>query len=118
MRLPILAAVLTFASTAQAEKPAKPELVVTRAGKDLHVTVHAVTDYCSTDADTRIERSSDTIRILQDRPSRVSRCITTQERSFVVKDVKPGHYMISFERMPLVAPARAIRIAWSHVTVE
>lgn len=71
-------------------------------------------DYCKTDASTDVLRTSDTIRIVREQPSRVSRCFSQQDMSFVVKDVQPRRYTISYEMVPLVVPARPLRIA--HVT--
>jgi hypothetical protein len=103
-----------FSTTpAQAEKP-KPVITVTQEGKDLHITIQGVTDYCKSDASTDVLRTSDSIRIVRERPSHVSRCVGKQDMSFVVKDVEPGRYTISYEMVPLVAPARPLRIA--HVT--
>lgn len=98
-------------ANAEKLKLEKPTITTTMEGRDLHVVVHGVTDYCSTDADTRILRTSDSIRIVRDRPYRVSRCISTNDVSFVVKDVGVGRYMVTYERMPLLAPARPIRVA-------
>ena len=82
------------------------------------ITVKAVTDYCATDADTHVLRTSDTIRIVRNRPHTVSRCIDTRDLTFVVKDVGPGRYAVSYERIPLVAPARPIRIARALALVD
>ena len=111
-------------SAANAEKPGKderaprPTITSTRDGRDLRVVVHGVTDYCSSDAQTEIFRTSDTIRILHERPTRVSRCISTQDLTFVVKDVGPGRYRITYERMPYVAPASPRTVASAMVTVR
>jgi hypothetical protein len=93
-------------------KHERPTITTSMQGKDLVVVVHHVTDYCRTDADTEITRTSDTIRILRDKPTKLSsRCFDTQDLTFVVKDVAPGRYAISYERMPLVAPARPRQVA-------
>jgi hypothetical protein len=112
-------ATVLLASTgpARAEKLDRPTITTSMEGRDLRVVVHDVTDYCVTDADTRILRTSESIRIVHDRPSRASKCITTQDLSFVVKDVAPGRYLVSYERMPLVAPARPRTVATAMVTV-
>lgn len=115
MRLSILAAaslgIALATSTAHAEKLERPTITATRSGNDLIVVVHHVTDYCRTNADTEILRTSDVIRIVRTRPSQVSRCFDTQDLSFVVRDVAAGRYQISYERMPLVAPARPRQVA-------
>lgn len=92
------------------ERP-RPTITTTTEGHDLRVVVHDVTDYCSTDADTQILRTNESIRILHDRPHHASRCIAQQELTFVVKDVRPGRYVVTYERMPLVAPARPLTVA-------
>lgn len=108
----VLASVLALTSSpARAEKLDRPMITTTSEGHDLRIVVHDVTDYCASDADTQILRTSDTIRILQDRPTRASQCISTKDLTFVVKDVAPGRYMITYERMPLVAPARPLKVA-------
>lgn len=106
--LGLLAATVLFAPSASADKPiitAVPE------GQDLKVTVQGVTDYCVTHADTEIVRGDGAIRIVRGRPSRVSRCFATREMTFVIPNVPAGTYTISYEQIPLVAPARAVRIA-------
>ena len=104
---------LSLAPLAHAEKLERPRPTITTVteGHDLHVIVHDVTDYCSTDADTQILRTKESIRILHERPHHASRCIERQELTFVVKDVDPGRYTVSYERMPLVAPARPLTVA-------
>jgi hypothetical protein len=102
---------LTTTSSAHAEKLDRPTISTSVEGTSLRIVVHDVTDYCVSDADTQILRTHETIRILHDRPSRASRCIATQDLTFIVKDIAPGRYMISYERMPLVAPARPLKVA-------
>lgn len=121
----IAACSIVLPATASAEplKPAikhdRPTITTALQGKDLIVTVHNVTDYCRTDADTEILRTSDSIRILRARPSKVaSSCFDTQDLSFVVKDVSPGRYVISYERMPLVAPARPRQVATATTVIS
>ena len=104
-----------FAAPASAEGG----MITVRAeGHDLHVVVRGVTDYCSTNAHTDILRSGNTIRIVRDRPTAVSRCLATQDKTFVVHDVAPGWYSISYEQIPLVAPARALRLASTTAVME
>jgi hypothetical protein len=108
-----LTAILLAAPLVHAEKLERPRPIITTTteGRDLRIVVHDVTEYCSTDADTRILRTSDSIRIVHDRPYHASKCISTRDLTFVVKDVDPGRYMITYERMPLVAPARPLTVA-------
>jgi hypothetical protein len=103
---------LSFATSARADKRERPRptITVTPEGRDLLVVVHDVTDYCSSPGETEIFRTSDAIRIVHDRPARSS-CIVTQDLAFLVKDVVPGRYTITYERIPLVAPARPITVA-------
>src|SRR4051812_8850953 len=84
---------------------------VTRAGRDLAVVVHGVTDYCSSDASLEIIRKEDTIRIVRDRPTRVSRCVAAQDVSVIIRDVPAGTYRLTYEQIPYVAPARALTLA-------
>jgi hypothetical protein len=116
----LLACSFLFAaiSAAGAAHAARPLLTTTTEGKDLRIVVHGVTDYCSTDADTRIMRTSETIRIIRERPSRVSRCLAKTDMEFVVKDVEPGMYRVTYEQIPLVAPARALTIASTTAVVR
>lgn len=108
----LLVTSLFVAGSSLAEKHDRPTITTSMQGKDLVVIVHHVTDYCRTDADTEILRTRDTIRILRDKPTKLSsRCFDTQDLTFVVKDVAPGRYAISYERMPLVAPARPRQVA-------
>lgn len=83
-------------------------ITTTVEGHDLRVVVHGVTDYCSTNATTEVVRRGDTIRIVRDRPTRVSRCMDRRDVTVIVRDVPKGTYRISYEQIPLVAPARAI----------
>lgn len=109
-----LTAVLFVGTSAYAEKVPRPRPTITTSmtdGHDLRIVVHDVTDYCSTDAETQILRTNDSIRILHERPQHASRCIEQQELTFVVHDVNPGRYTITYERMPLVAPARPLMVA-------
>ncbi|MBX3209202.1 MAG: hypothetical protein KF764_29485 [Labilithrix sp.] len=114
----LLLPVTSPAHAAEKTPRPRPTITATIDGRDLRVVVHGVTDYCSSDADTRIFRTSDAIRILHDRPSRASKCISTQDLTFVVKDVGPGRYFITYERMPLVAPARPRSVASAMVQVS
>jgi hypothetical protein len=86
-------------------------ITVTEVGHDLTVVVHDVTDYCSTNAQTDVVRSGDRIRIVRDRPTRVSRCMERRDVTFVIRDVPAGRYTVSYEQIPLIAPARAMTIA-------
>ena len=87
-------------------------------GQDLRITVRGVTDYCSTNAKTDIIRRGNTIRIVRDRPTAVSRCVATQDKTFLIHDVAPGTYTVSYEQIPLVAPARALRLASTTAVME
>ncbi len=93
-------------------------ITVTPAGHDLTVVVHDVTDYCSTNAQTDVVRRGDTIRIVRDRPTRVSRCMDRRDVTFVIRDVPAGRYTVTYEQIPLVAPARAMTIASTVTTVS
>ena len=86
-------------------------ITVTPNGHDLTVVVHDVTDYCSTNAQTDVVRSGDRIRIVRDRPTRVSRCMDRRDVTFVIRDVPAGRYTVSYEQIPLIAPARAMTVA-------
>ncbi len=116
----LLACSLVFAAlaTVTSARADRPSVVTTIEGKDLHVKVNGVTDYCSSDADTRILRTSDTIRIIRDKPYRTSRCLAKTDMEFVVKDVEPGLYRVTYEQVPAVAPARAITIARTTALVR
>jgi hypothetical protein len=109
----LASALVLVASGARAEKHDRPRptITATAEGHDLRVVVHDVTEYCSAGAEAEIVRSADTIRIVHERPAHASRCIATQDLTFVVKDVGPGRYTITYERIPAVAPVRAITVA-------
>ncbi|MDB4933579.1 MAG: hypothetical protein JWP87_551 [Labilithrix sp.] len=92
-------------------------ITVTPEGHDLKVVVHGVTDYCTTNAHTEVVRRGDTIRIVRDRPTRVSRCMDRRDVTIVVHDVPAGTYKVSYEQIPLIAPARAMTIATATATV-
>jgi hypothetical protein len=93
-------------------------ITVTPTGHDLTVVVHDVTDYCSTNAQTDVVRRGDTIRIVRDRPTRVSRCMGRHDVTFVIRDVPAGRYTVTYEQIPLIAPARAMTIASTTTTVS
>ena len=93
-------------------------ITTTRQGTDLTITVHGVTDYCSTNAKTDVVRRGDAIRIVRDRPTVVSRCVTERDLTFVVHDVAAGSYTISYEQIPLVAPARFLTLAQARVNLR
>ena len=103
-----------LAGSASADRSA---MTTTLEGGDLKVVVHGVTDYCSTNATTDIQRRGDTIRIIRERPSRVSRCMSSQDVTVVVHDVPAGTYRVTYEQIPLVAPARALTLASTTVVV-
>ncbi len=105
---------LCLAFPAHAERSA---ITVTAEGHDLKVVVHNVTDYCTTNAHTDVVRRGATIRIVRDRPTRVSRCLEQRDVTFVVHDVPAGTYTVSYEQIPLVAPARTMTIASTTTTV-
>jgi hypothetical protein len=109
---------LSSVPPARAEKLERPSITTTMQGKDLHIVVHNVTDYCGADGQTEILRTADAIRILRDRPSRGSGCFETRDLEFTVTDLKPGSYMITYERMPLLAPARPRRVASAMAVVR
>jgi hypothetical protein len=92
-------------------------ITVTPEGHDLKVVVHNVTDYCTTNAHTDVVRRGDTIRIVRDRPTRVSRCLEQRDVTFVVHDVPAGTYTVTYEQIPLVAPARTMTIASTTATM-
>ncbi|HEY8072654.1 MAG TPA: hypothetical protein VIF62_01050 [Labilithrix sp.] len=87
-------------------------------GRDLHVTVHAVTDYCVTHADTEVIRNEGAIRIVRGRPWNPSRCFTTRDLEIDVPNVGPGSWLVSYEQIPAVAPARPIRIAETTAFID
>lgn len=111
----VVAASLLCATSARADRPV---LVATAEGSDLHVTVKGVTDYCSTDARFDVIRKGSAIRIIRERPSRVSSCFATRDVSFVVKGVTAGTYTVTYERVPLVAPARTLTVATATAVVQ
>src|SRR5436853_3260582 len=104
----LLAALLLFAPSASADKPI---LTAVYEGQDLKVTVQGVTDYCVTHADTEVIRSEGAIRIVRGRPWNPSRCFTTRDVELDVPSVGPGTWIVTYEQIPAVAPARPIRIA-------
>ena len=93
-------------------------ITATGEGHDLTIVVHDVTDYCSTNAHTDIVRRGESIRIVRDRPTVVSRCLTRRDLTFVIRDLPVGSYTISYEQIPLVAPARAMKIGSTTARVE
>ena len=97
--------------------PTDRRITVTPEGHDLKVVVHNVTDYCTTNAHTDVVRRGDTIRIVRDRPTRVSRCLDRRDVTFVVHDVPAGTYTVTYEQIPLIAPARTMTIASTTATV-
>lgn len=103
-----LALGVCLAAPAQADRSL---ITATVEGHDLRVVVHGVTDYCSTNAHTEVVRRGDTIRIIRERPSRVSRCMDRRDVTVIVHDVPAGTYRVSYEQIPLVAPARALTLA-------
>jgi hypothetical protein len=107
-------AVLLVAAPAAAAGPEPTTITVATRGHDLHVTVHAVTDYCVTHAETSVLRTAGVIRIVRERPWRVSRCFATRDVELDVPEVGPGTWLVTYEQVPLVAPARPIRVA--HAT--
>lgn len=104
-----------LASSAQAERSA---ITVTPEGHDLKVVVHNVTDYCTSNAHTDVVRRGSSIRIVRDRPTRVSRCMDQRDVTFVVRDVPAGTYTVTYEQIPLIAPARTMTIASTMTTVS
>jgi hypothetical protein len=92
-------------------------ITVTPSGHDLTVVVHDVTDYCSTNAQTDVIVRGDRIRIVRDRPTRVSRCMDRRDVTFIVHDVPAGRYTVTYEQIPLIAPARAMTVASTTATV-
>lgn len=111
----VASAALAVAPAATAQK--KAAITTAVHGTDLEITIHGVTDYCSTHADTQVIRNSESIRIIRERPTRPSRCFSNDDVKFVVHDVAPGTYNVSYEQVPLVAPARPLRIAWTTTTI-
>ena len=93
--------------------------ITTSGGGDaLTVVVHGITDYCSTNARTAVIVRETTIRIVRDRPTSASRCLTERDLTFLIRDVPPGTYTISYEQIPLIAPARFIKVASTTVSVS
>lgn len=109
-----VAAGVCFPTSASADRSV---ITVIPEGHDLKVIVHGVTDYCTSNADTRVMRRGDSIRIIRERPSRVSRCMDRHDVTFVVHDVPAGTYRVTYEQIPLVAPARALTLASTTATV-
>lgn len=107
----VVSALTLFTVALPASADPRPILETAVEGTDLRVTIKGVTDYCSTDADTMVLRGDGTIRIVRERPGHVSRCFATRDVSFLVKDVAPGTYRVTYERIPAVAPARALTVA-------
>lgn len=125
MRRPLIAfAALAVALTttflptpARANKLERPKITLTKRGSDLEIVVHNVTDYCA-NAETRIVRTGDTIRILRERPSKAGRCLETHDLTFIAPNVEAGRYTISYERLPLIAPLRWIQVASTTTIIE
>ncbi len=116
-RLPAFAALAVGLSLAAPASADRSVITATGDGHELNVVVHGVTDYCSTNAHTDIVRRGDTIRIVRDRPTIVSRCLTQHDLTFVIRDLPAGTYTISYEQIPLVAPARALKLGSTTVRV-
>jgi hypothetical protein len=113
-----IALTATFLSPpARADKLERPKITVTKRGNDLEIVVHNVTDYCAS-AETRIVRTSDSIRIRRERPSKASRCLDTHDLTFIAPNVGAGRYTVSYERLPLIAPLRWIEVASTTAVVE
>lgn len=113
----IVAAVLLAPTAANALE--RPKITTSRRGADLEIVVHNVTDYCGPSTDgTRVVKTSDSIRILRDRPSRATRCFDTRDVTFLVSDVNSGRYTITYERLPLIAPVRWLQVASTTLFVE
>lgn len=115
---------LLAAAPAHAERPVITATVsagpsgAAPARSELTIVIHGATDYCSTNARTDIIRKGDSIRIVRDRPTVVSRCVSQRDLTFVVKDVPAGTYSISYEQVPLLAPARFLKLASATVSVR
>ncbi len=112
------AAVLLGVCLSTAASADRSVITVTPSGHDLTVVVHDVTDYCSTNAQTEVVRNGDRIRIVRDRPTRVSRCMDRRDVTFVLHDVPAGRYTVTYEQIPLIAPARAMTVASTIATVS
>jgi len=118
--VPALALALTLTclpTPARADKLERPKITVTKKGNDLEIVVHNVTDFCAA-ADTKIVRTSDSIRILRDRPAKASRCLDTRDLTFVVPNIEAGRYAVTYERLPLIAPIRWMQVASATAFVE
>lgn len=114
----IAVAVIPLLVSGAADAHERPTTLVAAAeGTHLSITIEAATDYCASDAVERVVRAPGSIRIIRDRPSRVSRCIATRDHTVMVGDVEPGTYVVTYERVPLVAPARALVVARTTVVV-
>ena len=113
-----LALTLTCLPTpAKADKLERPKITLTKKGNDLEIVVHNVTDYCA-NAETRIVRNGDSIRILRERPSKATRCLSTRDLTFVAPNVGAGRYTISYERLPLIAPLRWIQVTSTTALID
>ena len=110
-RLLALAALAVGISLSGAASADRSAITFSKSGNDLTIVVHGVTDYCSTNASLEVIRRGDSIRIVRDRPTRVSRCMSSQDVTVVVKDVAAGTYRVTYEQIPYVAPARALTLA-------
>ena len=115
LALAALALGLTFAGSAHADRSV---ITTSGEGRELTVVVHGVTDYCSSNAHTDVVRNGAAIRIVRDRPTVVSRCLTQRDLTFVIKDLPVGTYTISYEQIPLIAPARFMRLASAIVDIR
>jgi hypothetical protein len=115
LALAALALGVCVASPALADRSV---ITTTAQGRELTVVVHGVTDYCSTNARTDVVRRGESIRIVRDRPTVVSRCMTTRDLTFVIHDVAAGTYTVSYEQIPLLAPARFMKLASATVSVQ
>lgn len=114
LSLAALALGLSLAAPAEAGRSA---ITTSGSGEALTVVVHGITDYCSTNARTEVIVRATTIRIVRDRPTSVSRCLTERDLTFLIRDVPAGTYTISYEQTPLVAPARLLTVASAVVAV-
>ena len=106
---------MCLSATAQADRSV---ITATAKGHDLEIVVHGVTDYCTTNARTDVVLRGDTIRITRDRPTRVSRCLDRRDVTFVIHDVPAGTYKLTYEQIPLIAPARAMIVASTIATID
>ncbi len=112
------AVVLLLSLTRPAGAAERTTITTVANGRDLHVTVHAVTDYCVTHADTEVIRSEGAIRIVRGRPWNPSRCFATRDVDIDVPNVGAGTWIVSYEQIPAVAPARSIRIAETTAIID